>query len=240
MRVSVACSAAGSAAGSMRVKLVPSPAPALDVEAAAHGARSARAPRTRRCRSRRPWSRRRAGTAGRGRSRRTCRGRDRRSRSTPIAPPPRRCGRSPAVRGAGFDRVLDEMAERLLERGRIDRGPQARRRRAAGPHGRARLAAIAAVEDRRGAAAARRAGPAPRWARAGRADRSSCRPKLAASRSCRSRNSGLSAWRSALRASSVSWLTRFLMSCMMKAKRRLNSSKRCASASACWLRASAS
>ena len=49
------------------------------------------------------------------------------------------------------------------------------------------------------------------------------------------RNSGLSAWRSALRDSSDSWLTRFLTSCRMKAKRRLNSSNRCALASASWL-----
>ena len=54
------------------------------------------------------------------------------------------------------------------------------------------------------------------------------------------RNSGLSACRSALRASSDSWLTRFLMSWRMKAKRRLNSSNRCASASASWPIASAS
>src|SRR5690242_5770391 len=54
------------------------------------------------------------------------------------------------------------------------------------------------------------------------------------------RNSGLSAWRSALRARSDSWLTRFLMSWRMKAKRRLNSSKRWALASASWVIASAS
>ena len=54
------------------------------------------------------------------------------------------------------------------------------------------------------------------------------------------RNSALSAWRSALRESSDNWLTRFLMSCRMKAKRRLNSSKRRALDSASWPWASAS
>ena len=54
------------------------------------------------------------------------------------------------------------------------------------------------------------------------------------------RNSGLSAWRSALRATRLNWLTRFLMSWRMKAKRRLKSSNRWALTSACWPCASAS
>src|SRR3546814_718458 len=50
---------------------------------------------------------------------------------------------------------------------------------------------------------------------------------------------GVSAWRSALRATRLNWLTRFLMSWRMKAMRRLNSSNRRASASAPCARASA-
>ncbi len=53
------------------------------------------------------------------------------------------------------------------------------------------------------------------------------------------RYSGLSAWRSAFRATSDNWLTRFFTSWRMKAKRRLNSSKRWAWARACWPWASA-
>ena len=63
-------------------------------------------------------------------------------------------------------------------------------------------------------------------ARAAPAGRSSCRPSSCSVATMSARNSGLSAWRSALRASSDNWLTRFLMSCRMKAKRRLNSSNR--------------
>ena len=65
------------------------------------------------------------------------------------------------------------------------------------------------------------------------------RPNPAASRPCRR---GIRDCRRGARHCArpgVSWLTRFLMSWMMNAKRRLNSSKRCASASASCARASA-
>ena len=106
------------------------------------------------------------------------------------------------------------------------------------------VAALARRSPRSGsaaAAAARAAGPRAGECGASRASRSFILPtELCRVATMSARNSGLSAWRSALRASSDSWLTRFLMSCRMKAKRRLNSSNRWALASASWPCASAS
>ena len=98
----------------------------------------------------------------------------------------RRPGRSPAVRGARVDRVLDEMADRLLERGRLDRCAH----RLASPRSwtswSRRLAAIAAVRIARqrlrldALDARRRMRREPREQIVHLADRS-----LAASRPCR-------------------------------------------------------
>ena len=134
-----------------------------------------------------------------------------------------------------------KMADRLLERGRDRPAPTGSRRRAAALRGRRACAAIAAVRIGRSGCGSHAAGRAPANAARSRASRSFILPTEPCSVATMSaRNSGLSACRSALRASSDSWLTRFLMSWRMKAKRRLNSSNRCALASASWPCASAS
>ncbi len=135
-------------------------------------------------------------------------------------------------RAARLDRVLDEMAEQLLEAAPDRRAAIALRtpRRdhrmlAAG------AAAATALDQRRRSRPHEAASARPRMMlrQAGEQPVHAARPNPAAVATMSARNSGLSAWRSALRAVRVSWLTRFLMSCRMKAKRRLNSSKRCAS-----------
>ena len=85
-----------------------------------------------------------------------------------------------------------------------------------------------------GAAAARRVRRRAGACGARRASRSFILPtELFSVATMSARNSALSAWRSALRATSDNWLTRFLTSWRMKAKRRLNSSNRWAFDSAC-------
>ena len=141
---------------------------------------------------------------------------------------------------AGFDRVLEQVAERLLQRDAVGQRPKAGV--AEQPH----LMIAALGRDRRGQDRPQRLRleRAGRWRRraatGGRADRSSCRPIPSAWRSCRS---GIRDCRRAARRCATSkdnWLTRFLMSCRMKAKRRLNSSNRCALDKASWPCASAS
>ena len=142
-------------------------------------------------------------------------------------------------RGARLDRVLDEMAERLLEPGRIGPGDQRRRRRSTSTGWTRRLAAAIASSSGWTSTGARRLGLARRAGREAGEQVVHLPDRALQRRDHVGAEFGIVGVALGVAGDEASWLTRFLMSCMMKAKRRLNSSKRRASASACWLRASA-